>query len=634
MTVQTLEAVHATRVTAHYGQPLGRILCDLGLITAEDLLAALGRQASTGAPLGRICLAAGMITEAELRDALAAQFGVEACDAARSPPDPSLTDALDPAYCLAHGLLPWQRDGKTTVVATSRPQDFAARLPEIAGALAPVRMAVASAADIEAALAARHGAALAARAETRVADAESCRNWSRPTPEQRAVTLALVLSAAGLLLLAPGVFFGALFLWALVSLALATGMKAMALAARLLPRPARAPPRLPERPPVISILVPLLDEGDILPALVGRLQALDYPRALLDIVLILEETDDGTRRALDTMTLPPWIRVVEVPDSPLRTKPRAMNYALDFCRGEIIGIYDAEDAPDRDQLVRVAARFAEAPGDVACLQGMLDYYNPHSTWLARCFTIEYATWFRVVLPGLARLGLVVPLGGTTLFFRRDVLEALGGWDAHNVTEDCDLGLRLARHGWRTEILETVTQEEANNRLLPWIRQRSRWLKGFMITYAVHMRRPLRLFRQLGPRRFWGVQLLLLTATTQFLLAPLLWSFWAVPLGIPHPLEAPLGREVLLWAGFGFLATEALAVSIAIVAVRTTAHGGLLPWVPTMHLYFPLGAFASYKALVELMRAPFYWDKTAHGHSLDAERAPRGAEARGLRRPRP
>ncbi|WP_372893050.1 glycosyltransferase [Rhodosalinus sp.] len=633
MTVQTLHAARATQVTGHYRQPLGRILCDLGLISTEDLLHALARQGETGAPLGRILLAEGRIGEADLSRALAAQFGVGALTLEEHPPDPTLIDALDPTFCLAHGLMPWQRDGATTVVATSRPQEFAERLPDIAGTLAPVRMAVASERDIHAALAAHHGTALARRAEARVPDAESCRYWSQPTPEQRAVTLALVLSAAGFLLLAPGIFFGVLFLWALVTLALATGMKAMALAARLLPHPARKAARLPERPPVISILVPLLDEGDILPALVGRLKALDYPTALLDVVLILEEGDAGTRRALETLALPPWIRVVQVPDSPLRTKPRAMNYTLDFCRGEIVGIYDAEDAPEPDQLIRVAARFAEAPSDVACLQGMLDYYNPHSTWLARCFTIEYATWFRVVLPGLARLGLVVPLGGTTLFFRRKVLEDLGGWDAHNVTEDCDLGLRLARHGWRTEILETVTQEEANNRLLPWIRQRSRWLKGFMITYAVHMRRPLQLFRQLGARRFWGVQLLLLTATTQFLLAPLLWSFWAVPLGIPHPLEAPLGREALFWAGLGFLVTEALAVTIAIVAVRSTAHRGLVPWVPTMHLYFPLGAFASYKAVYELMRVPFYWDKTAHGHSLDAERAPRGAEARGQNRAR-
>ncbi|RBI87217.1 glycosyl transferase [Rhodosalinus halophilus] len=599
---------------------------------AQDLLRVLGLQAEMRAPLGRICVAEGLITEAQLRRALALQFGVPAIDLGQDPPDPALTGALDPVYCLTHGLLPWRVEDGTTVIATSAPERFDDRLAELPEHLAPVRMAVASAADVQAAVARLHGPALARRAEQRVPDAESCRHWSQPTPERRAVTLAILLSALGCLLLVPGLFFGALFLWAALTLALATGMKAVAFAARIAAprRPGPTPPKLPDRPPVISILVPLLDEGEILPALIARLRRLDYPRASLDVVLILEEKDRKTRAALAQLTLPPWIRVVEVPDGVPRTKPRAMNYALDFCRGEIVGIYDAEDAPEPDQLIRVAARFAEAPPDVACLQGVLDYYNPHSTWIARCFTIEYASWFRVVLPGLARLGLVIPLGGTTLFFRRDALERLGGWDAHNVTEDCDLGIRLARHGYRTEMIDIVTQEEANNRLLPWIRQRSRWLKGFMLTYAVHMRRPRALFRQLGPRKFWGVQLLLLTATTQFLLAPLLWSFWAVPLGIPHPLEGPLGRDTLIWAGTAFLLTEALAVAIAVVAVRSTAHRGLVPWVPTMHLYFPIGALASYKAAYELVSAPFYWDKTAHGHSLDAERAPRGAEARGLR----
>ncbi len=219
----------------------------------------------------------------------------------------------------------------------------------------------------------------------------------------------------------------------------------------------------------------------------------------------------------------------------LTTKPRAMNYALDFCRGEIIGVWDAEDAPVKDQIEHVVSRFAQAPPEVVCLQGILDYYNPRTNWLARCFTIEYASWFRVVLPGIARMGLVVPLGGTTLFFRRDKLEELGGWDAHNVTEDADLGVRLCRAGYRTELIDTVTYEEANCRPWAWVKQRSRWLKGFMVTYLVHMRNPRQLLADLGPvavprpfRRF------LSAPSAQFLLAPVLWSFWLILLGQATP----------------------------------------------------------------------------------------------------
>ena len=253
-------------------------------------------------------------------------------------------------------------------------------------------------------------------------------------------------------------------------------------------------------------MVPLLRESEIAETLVKRLSRLTYPKALLDVVLVLEEGDATTRATLERTELPKWMRVIEVPASDgLTTKPRALNYALDFCRGSLIGIWDAEDAPAPSQIEDVVEHFHHADEDVVCLQGILDYYNPRANWMARCFTIEYATWWRLVIPGIAKLGLVVPLGGTTLFFRRDKLIELGGWDAHNVTEDADLGVRLARAGYRTEIIPTVTMEEANCRVWPWVRQRSRWLKGFAITWAVHMQKPRQTLKDLGLYRFLGLQ---------------------------------------------------------------------------------------------------------------------------------
>jgi glycosyltransferase XagB len=363
---------------------------------------------------------------------------------------------------------------------------------------------------------------------------------------------------------------------------------------------------------VVTMLVPLFREGDIAPRLVQRLCALSYPRELLDILLVVEEADLLTRRALDRATLPRWMRVITVPDGPLRTKPRALNYAMNFARGSIIGVWDAEDAPEPDQIHRVVRRFAERGPDLACVQGVLDYYNPRTNWLSRCFTIEYAAWFRIVLPGIERLGLAVPLGGTTLFFRREAIDRLGGWDAYNVTEDADLGIRLARMGYRTELLATVTQEEANCRVLPWIRQRSRWLKGYAMTWAVHMRDPIRLWRDLGAWRFLGVQVLFLGTLSQFALAPLLWSFWLFFLGFGHPLA----EAMPLWA-FGamamlFLVSEVVNLSVMFVAVSGHRHRFLRVWVPFMHAYFPLAALATYKGLWELATRPFYWDKTAHG----------------------
>ena len=478
-----------------------------------------------------------------------------------------------------------------------------ARLGRISLGLAPTRA-------IEAAIHTRRGASLAHTAENRVRPSESCRDWPRLL---HSPGLMLGLAAAvAVVVLAPVASGLAALGFAALSLVMLLALKITAAVASLR-HPVSQPAIATDAPtPVISIIVALYSEGDIAAKLVRRLARLDYPADSLDVILAVEQDDHLTRDALTKAELPPWMRVIIVPEGRLKTKPRALNHALEYARGTIVGVYDAEDAPDPDQLRKVVDHFHRAGPDVACLQGVLDYYNPRSNWLSRCFTIEYATWFRLVLPGIARLGLVVPLGGTTLFFRRSVLEELGGWDAHNVTEDADLGIRLARHGYRTELIATVTEEEANCRALPWVKQRSRWIKGYMMTWAVHMRDPALLWRQLGPRAFFGFQMMFLGTIAQFLLAPLLWSFLVIPFGISHPLLAALPPGAILAVASVFILTEAVNLTLGIIALRRTRHGLSLFWVPTMALYFPLASLASYKALIELATRPFYWDKTTHG----------------------
>ena len=412
----------------------------------------------------------------------------------------------------------------------------------------------------------------------------------------------------------PKLVFAGFALWAIFTLIVSAVFKTAAFVTHKTAEPDRsAATKVSSEPlPKVSILVPLYKETEVLHALVARLSRLTYPKCLLDVLLVIEEADDTTRNMLATIDLPSWIKPVVVPDGQPRTKPRAMNFALDFCEGEIIGVYDAEDAPEPDQITQVARRFQMLPPDVACIQGVLDYYNPRQNWLARCFTIEYATWFRLILPGVSQLGWAIPLGGTTLFFRRNVLEHLGGWDAHNVTEDADLGFRLARHGYRTEMLATVTEEEANCRPWAWIRQRSRWLKGYMTTYIVHMRKPLMLLRQLGFWKFVGFQAHFVTALSQFLLAPVLWSFWLVLFGFAHPLDPYIPRDLMIGLGSAFLVIEVINIAIYASAVTGRRHRHLLAWTPTMHFYTPLGAVAAYKAVYELAVKPYFWDKTQHG----------------------
>ena len=598
-------------------EPLGQLLLQSGVLSQEDLIKALAIQAREETQLGQILLNHGMVSEAELFGALARQSGADPVDLMAEPPHHHLRNIIDLELCLKENIVPWKHIGGALLIATSRPDRFTAIRRQVEETAGPCRMVLAPEQDIQQAVMQLHDETLVNKAETRTPHPHSCRDWQAQRMMRLTLAAAILLLAG--FLVSPAGVLTALCALAITVLLLNIGLKLSTAISQIGPTCRRnaasgPPPRTTRslRLPVVSILVPLYHEREVASRLITRLKRLNYPKELLDICLVVEADDTTTRDTLVKTRLPLWARVIEVPRSTVRTKPRAMNFALDFCRGSIIGIYDAEDAPHPDQIHQIVRRFHERGPQVACVQGILDFYNPRSNWLSRCFTIEYASWFRLFLPGLERLGFAVPLGGTTLFFRRQVLEELGGWDSHNVTEDADLGIRLARHGYRTEIVHTVTEEEANCRLVPWVKQRSRWLKGFAMTWAVHMRQPLKLLKELGPKRFFGVQILFLGTWIHFLLAPLLWSFWIIPLGYTHPLQQVVPAGAIMALGGVFVLAEGIGIAIGIFAVAANGKRFLIPWVPTMHLYFPLGTLAAYKAFYELLTRPFYWDKTSHG----------------------
>lgn len=603
---------------------LGEILLNMGAITGSDLAQALMLQRQMSVRLGDVLLRRSMVSEDVLAEALAKQRGIGRVH--DMPPSTVDNDALARRMpldtALRYRCMPWRRVGSMTLIATARPEtldDLAEVLPPVLG---PCLFAVVTDSVLDKRLVEVHGPRLARGAECQVPKPMSCRQW-------RGGLFPVALAALVLLALAATV------VWPIAALRIATALGLMVMCSNLGLRLAavialrRRPhvfstvrPRdmVARKMPSISILVPLHREPGIAAPLTERLSRLQYPRELLDICLVVEADDTDTRTALAAANLPTWMRIIAVPDGQPRTKPRAMNYALNFTHGDIVGIYDAEDAPAPDQLMKVATRFQSAPAKVACLQGLLDYYNPTRNWMSRCFTIEYANWFRLVLPGLARLGLAVPLGGTTLFFRRDALDIVGGWDAHNVTEDADLGVRLARMGYRTEILQTTTLEEANAHPIAWVKQRSRWMKGYILTWAVHARNPLRLLRDLGPRRWLGFHLLFLGSILNALLMPTLWSTIVIPFGIAHPITDWLPGNGILTLSVILLGAGLTSMAIAWVGCGTEHHKPLRRWIPTMELYFPLATFAVWKALVEIVFDPFHWDKTDHGAFGGADRA--------------
>lgn len=368
--------------------------------------------------------------------------------------------------------------------------------------------------------------------------------------------------------------------------------------------------------PRYSVFVPLFREAAILPHLARALSEIDYPPAKLDIKIVLESIDNETIEAALRLSFPGNVDFIIVPDCEPRTKPKALNYALQFATGELAVIYDAEDRPEPDQLRKAATVFHYAPPDLACIQARLDYFNATENWLSRQFTIEYASLFRGILPLLGRFGLPLPLGGTSNHFRIKILRELRAWDPFNVTEDADLGMRLHRAGYRVQTLDSTTFEEACCHSMAWIKQRTRWLKGWMQTFGVHMRSPSATLKEAGFMSFLAFHAYFAGIIVSALAHPL---FYIV---ITHDALSGtlfetrtfcdrllLGLALSIFFG-GYLANFLLGF----LSLRGTRHRGLKAHLFFIPLYWLFVSAAAYRALWQLLRAPFYWEKTTHGIS--------------------
>jgi cellulose synthase/poly-beta-1,6-N-acetylglucosamine synthase-like glycosyltransferase len=320
------------------------------------------------------------------------------------------------------------------------------------------------------------------------------------------------------------------------------------------------------------------------------------------------------QEAVRAMRLPNIFEVIVAPPGAPRTKPRALNIALPLARGDIVAIYDAEDVPHPHQLRLAVETFARVPLNVGCLQARLVIDNTEDSWVTRFFTIEYATLFDVINPGLARLDMPVPLGGTSNHFRRSVLQHLRGWDAWNVTEDADLGIRLVMAGYRVADLPSPTLEEAPASLRAWMKQRTRWMKGFMQVCVTHSRRPFRGLRSLGPARFFGA----VTMTFGTVAAALGFPVFTV-LSIKGLIDQSLFRAQtafeVMTSALGIILFGAGLIAIilpALAGVVRRRWWGLLPYVPLLPFYYVLVSLAAWRGLAELFTDPFHWGKTEHG----------------------
>jgi cellulose synthase/poly-beta-1,6-N-acetylglucosamine synthase-like glycosyltransferase len=365
--------------------------------------------------------------------------------------------------------------------------------------------------------------------------------------------------------------------------------------------------------PVYTVLIPAYREPEVIKRLIDDVVRLEYPPSKLDVKLLIEADDPETLAAVHAAAPPAFINVVVVPSQGPRTKPKAVNFGLCLARGEIVTIFDAEDRPEPLQLRRSAVAFAEAPDDVVCLQAALTYYNGSQNIITKWFQGEYLNWFRYFLPGLAESGVPIPLGGTSNHMRRSALDEVGGWDPYNVTEDADLGIRLHRLGYRCGVLDSVTYEEATSDFVNWAKQRSRWQKGYLQTWLVHMRHPRQLWRELGPRGFLSFNLFVGGTPLLALINPIFWTLTVVWfLTSSHFIASLFPGPLYYVALLCWVLGNAAVVYMSLLSVTLARQPSLALSALLSPAYWLMMSVSAYKAFWQIFREPSLWEKTAHG----------------------
>ena len=600
-----------------HAEKLGAILLDKKLITEQQLQHGLEIQKSWGTRLGDIILAKGWVKAFDLYQALAQHHDKPFKNFFLAPPDSDLIVDADIQKYMELLIVPWKRRGAKLIFATAdpSPETFAFARERFGE---DTDYVITSKFDILWSL---------QRNADKFLSSNAINALSERAPEHSAKQVFTGAQLFGIYLLVTAMlaylFFNTiqaiivLNLLITVFLLVNFGLRALLtwvgadrhIEVKVTNHQVKMVKDI--ELPTFTVLVPMYKEPEVLPMLTESLRRLDYPLSKLDIKLILEEDDDKTINAAKELGLEGIFEIIRVPHSLPKTKPKACNYALNFARGEYVTIYDAEDRPEPDQLKKVVLAFENAPSNTVCIQARLNYFNAKENWLTRMFTLEYSLWFDFYLPALEALKIPIPLGGTSNHFKMQVLRQVQAWDPYNVTEDADLGVRITQLGYKVGVVNSTN----------WIRQRSRWIKGYMQTYLVHMRKPIELYRSLGHIGFWGFQFFIGGSVLSTLFSPLLllmYVFWLIT--NTHVFDVYFPPIILYISLFNLLAGNGFLIYLSMIGAFKRHYYNLIPYGLTMPFYWLLMSFAAYKGLWQLIHNPFYWEKTTHGISKLMHRA--------------
>ena len=644
-----------TRVPGRDPRRIGEILLDRGLITEQQLDQALADQRAGGGPLGRHLILNGAVQRMEMYGALAEQWRAPFVDLVQIDEQ----GEIDAVAILAEPAETWVERGwlpirierpahapSSITVATTVPLAESARAEIIARyGVDQLQLVTTTDWDLVRVVQSICRAALVFGAAESLASTDNSASakdglnaWQRALP---VIAVAIIVVGAVLdpLLTAVAVLAiaNAMFL-VNVGFKVLAGVRGSARRVwrrrlgdeihrqrqqRGLPDPEFSIPD--DDLPVYTILVPAYREANIITKLVANLGALDYPKSKLDVLLLLEEDDDETIAAVKAMRPPEYVRMLIVPPGGPQTKPRACNYGLAFARGEFVVIYDAEDRPQPRQLRQVVERFRTAQQvdrtderPLVCVQAALNYFNADYNVLTRLFAVEYAHWFDSMLPGMDEWHVPIPLGGTSNHFVTEQLRNLGAWDPYNVTEDADLGMRIAVHGGRVGVVDSVTWEEACAEVPAWVKQRTRWIKGYMMTGAVNARHPVAWLKQNGLPGFITLTTLIIGTPLAFLAYPLVLGFTVITYVGVKFIGLDLPEWLVIGGTINMLASNALMIAFAGAAAWRRYNWRIAAFALLNPLYWILHSVAAWRAAWQMYFSPHRWEKTPHGLTEEYE----------------
>lgn len=630
---------------------IGEHLVGTGRITRSQLDSALDHQRVEGGQLGQQLLLSGALDRRALYDALAELWETRSRDLIAQPPDPALAGRIEIDDISSLGWVPCEIDAEGTLVVATSVRPTPELIDDVRRRFGTdqVEFVASTHWDVFRATEDANRAKLQYLAEDELAEHRP-EHSARPglTKVQLVAPLVLVAAFVAFAALEPRKGFVVLLSATNVVFLLSILFKVGSSLRSPLVRAHRERRRLAEMEerrrrglppvwqphssdadlPVYTILIPAFRESNIIPKLIANLGSLDYPRSKLDVIVLMEENDPETVEAARRVSPPDYVRLLVVPAGHPQTKPRACNYGLAFARGKYVVIYDAEDKPEPLQLRKAVAAFERDAFEhehlgstrprLACVQAALHYFNADYNVLTRMFAIEYAHWFESMLPGIEGSGVPLPLGGTSNHFDTVVLKELGAWDPYNVTEDADLGLRASVQGYRVDVLDSSTGEEACAAVSAWIPQRTRWIKGYMITAAVNLRHPVQFLRRVGGLGMVGMIGLILGTPLTFLAYPLVLGFTVITyigvqfIGLDLPRWVVLSSLVTAVAGNGLM----ILVSGIVATQRYNWRIGIFALLNP--LYWCLHSWAAWRALLQTIFSPHHWEKTPHGISEDYE----------------